>query len=513
MTATTTSSPSDTFAPISGPTFDEATACCNDASVSFDSAGIPFGTYIGFDFEFDHSIEVEYSADGVRVQYPELECGHNTALNVTVEGLRLEWFEIIDEGIENCELEGNVTLSFQGTPGQSLTEGSWLWEWNNINTDPGRAEMTFQCPDPITCAPTLSPSPTTLPTAFPTTLSTESPTPGPRTPAPTPQGPESKAECCDKASITFDGEGNPFGMFMGVELEVGFSIEINYSAGGVKARYPSLECGHINLLPVTIAPQVLMWMEIIDQGIDNCSEEGNVTMTFQGDPGESLIEGSWRWKWTSITGNTEIADMNFICPNPIPCEEDPGGNPPTPAPTPALRTPSPTASDGLEMIRAQLFTTGVDADGNVLDVGEDDPHYFIEEIQAPAKTLQDVDFWINGTDSMWIWENEEFEEAKTRTFVTTFDLTGYDHTTAKLAYDVAFDNILEIFLNNESMVEIGDVSCEFCGQYTTLDLDAGFLPTSNTLKFAVSSASGRAGLRIERISLFGKKSDDNIFAG
>ncbi|KAG7357354.1 hypothetical protein IV203_002042 [Nitzschia inconspicua] len=371
----------------------------------------------------------------------------------------------------------------------------------------------------LTPAPVAPPtsSPFTSPTSLPTEDGLSEPTPTPRTPLPTVTSvptnspsltslpstiPASKTECCNEASISFDPAGNPYGTFMGFDFESEHSIEITYSTSGVKARYPELECGHDSpIMPSIIEPQLLMWMEVIDFNNGNCEPEGNVTLSFQGGAGERLTSGLWLWEWTNFDSNPGEAELTFICPDPVPCSPEPSETQ-----LDALsRTDSPPLSDGIQIISNQLFNTGVDDNGSVLAIGEDDPHYYIEETQIQAKVISGkIDVRVQETESMWIWEKEETGENTTLTFVTTFDLTGCDPATVTLNLDVSFDNFLVVTLNDIIKADIDD------GEFALLEIDSGFVPSVNTLRFMVTSTTTGTGLRVENINLYAKRRD-NIF--
>jgi hypothetical protein len=182
---------------------------------------------------------------------------------------------------------------------------------------------------------------------------------------------------------------------------------------------------------------------------------------------------------------------------------------PTAPPIAGPDVPTSEPQRGLEIIIHRLFNTGVGVDGGLLSVGDEDPHYTIEEIQSSA-TLMDAEasFWLpNGPNSMWIWRLGALTDNVTSTMVTSFDLTGYDPTTAKCVFDVVFDNFLEVSLNGDVKVQLGGASCEFCGRYTSLEIASGFLPKGK--EFKVSSLSDRGDFRCDNIKLYGAK--NNIF--
>jgi hypothetical protein len=92
-------------------------------------------------------------------------------------------------------------------------------------------------------------------------------------------------------------------------------------------------------------------------------------------------------------------------------------------------------------------------------------------------------------------------------YETTFDLSGYDHTTATISGAIAADNAVEIYLNGNSTGysffypgDRGYVTDAFNTQ--TFTLTSGFLPGLNTLTFYVRNGnpcndrSAPTGLRV-----------------
>jgi hypothetical protein len=158
-----------------------------------------------------------------------------------------------------------------------------------------------------TFAPTIMPTDTSQPTQrdFPTFLPTTSI--------------EAKGDCCNETSVNFDSSGNPYGVFVGVVNDAfGYSIKISYSPGGIKTQYPELECGHDTLLQPIVKPGELVWVEILDEPVGDCEAHGNVSLTFQVMAGKNRTEGVWAYLWDNFP-STDQADMNFVCPDPIPC--------------------------------------------------------------------------------------------------------------------------------------------------------------------------------------------------
>jgi hypothetical protein len=101
-----------------------------------------------------------------------------------------------------------------------------------------------------------------------------------------------------------------------------------------------------------------------------------------------------------------------------------------------------------------LFTTGVDDSGNALPLGSPDLHYTILETNTNPFVLTDIPpiYVDNSSTSQWIWQNPNGQPTNvTRTFRTTFNLTGLDPNTALISGKWAVDNIgVDILINGIS---------------------------------------------------------------
>lgn len=149
-----------------------------------------------------------------------------------------------------------------------------------------------------------------------------------------------------------------------------------------------------------------------------------------------------------------------------------------------------------------LFNTGVDGSGVALAAGSNDTHY---AILAPAQQAVVIQNSIPGTwlphtgTRRWVWEDVSGKTPLnvTRTFRTTFDLTGLDPLTAAISGQWATDNTgLDILINGAS-------SGNACGGFSALcnfSIGAGFTSGLNTLDFVVRDSGGWAGLLVSSIS-------------
>ena len=150
-----------------------------------------------------------------------------------------------------------------------------------------------------------------------------------------------------------------------------------------------------------------------------------------------------------------------------------------------------------------LFTTGVDGSGNALGDGAVDPHYTIVEAgNASAITVQSASIpgsWVaNNATSRWIWENALGTPINvTRTFETTFDLTGLNHLGATVSGTWSTDNFgLDILING---VSTGNTAPDFLNLYA-FTVNTGFVAGVNTLSFVVQDVGGISGFRVGSIS-------------
>jgi hypothetical protein len=137
-----------------------------------------------------------------------------------------------------------------------------------------------------------------------------------------------------------------------------------------------------------------------------------------------------------------------------------------------------------------VFGTGLSAGGTPLPGGSADPHYTVVETGTAARVLTSPHplYVPNSSTSLWIWENATgFPINVTRTFRTTFDLTGLDPSSAVLNGLWGVDNIGFVYLNG---VYTGVSLPVFTtGNFTSLHpytITSGFVPGINTLDFVVT---------------------------
>jgi len=101
-------------------------------------------------------------------------------------------------------------------------------------------------------------------------------------------------------------------------------------------------------------------------------------------------------------------------------------------------------------IVGQLYNTGLDANKNALAAnGGVDAHWEVDG--QSAVTYKHPAYAANDVDSSWVSVNQnggnETNSATTYTYSTSFDLTGYDASTASISGLWGADNYGSIFLN------------------------------------------------------------------
>ena len=145
----------------------------------------------------------------------------------------------------------------------------------------------------------------------------------------------------------------------------------------------------------------------------------------------------------------------------------------------------------------------MDVNGNLLDAGLVDPHYVVVETGLQAVKTQPVNSYnrLEENDaSGWIWQTANNQPTNIElSFETTFDLTGYDDTTAIITGDWAVDDRgLGIALNGKA---IGLTNNSGYSLFTSFAITSGFQPGVNTLTFTVIDNGVAGGLRVDNVRL------------
>lgn len=158
---------------------------------------------------------------------------------------------------------------------------------------------------------------------------------------------------------------------------------------------------------------------------------------------------------------------------------------------------------------AGLFNTGLDTNGTALVPGFADPHYVLtaSAYSTPppppiaATTVANHPNWLaNDAASVWIGPISQGTTSVPQggyTYRTTFNLTGYDPTTAQVTLQVAVDNDLTSLLLNGT--SLGFTYSGFSAWSLPVTRNTGFVAGTNTLDLVTSNAGSSAspaGLRV-----------------
>jgi len=149
-----------------------------------------------------------------------------------------------------------------------------------------------------------------------------------------------------------------------------------------------------------------------------------------------------------------------------------------------------------------LYSTGIDDEKTALPPGTEDPHYINEATGQPVLVMQNHSAWLsNSSESQWAGttaQGTDNVDAGEYIFSTTFDLSGYDPSTAEITLMIGVDNTLhDIHINGTST---GISSVGFASLSGPFRIDSGFLAGNNKLEFIFTndgSAPNPMGLRIE----------------
>jgi PEP-CTERM motif-containing protein len=160
-----------------------------------------------------------------------------------------------------------------------------------------------------------------------------------------------------------------------------------------------------------------------------------------------------------------------------------------------------------------IFNTGVDATGTPLpDATLGDPHYALTSTPGGTSTIrvrtsaggypvQPFGPWLaDDTLSAWIGPNNDAQvdgPVGDYTYRTTFDLTGFDPTSAVLQGLWSTDNPGPAILLNGSNTGNSIASQTSYTAWSNFSITGGFQPGINTLDFIVNNQGGPTGLRVE----------------
>ncbi len=157
-----------------------------------------------------------------------------------------------------------------------------------------------------------------------------------------------------------------------------------------------------------------------------------------------------------------------------------------------------------------LFNTGVDANGVARAPGSTDIHYVLTlspystppPPAIPATIMLNHPNWMpNDAASLWIGavsDGSASVPSGTYTYRTTFDLTGFDPTTARITLQIAGDNaVVNVLLNG---VNTGLRYTNFTAFSAPFTVSSGFVGGTNVLDFMlvndVGTGANPSGLRV-----------------
>ena len=162
-----------------------------------------------------------------------------------------------------------------------------------------------------------------------------------------------------------------------------------------------------------------------------------------------------------------------------------------------------------------FYNTGVDANFQPLPGGGSDPHYQLRQAVAgayvgstnwsPAIAMQTSiawPEWLQPADARWIYIADAAnlgQDWGTYEYRTTFDLTGYDPSTAVLAGKWAVDQDGSIYLNGNLVTSLLDQNWN--NKLNSFNLTSGFVSGTNTLTFRVRHPDGGDGIIVSGASL------------
>ena len=162
-----------------------------------------------------------------------------------------------------------------------------------------------------------------------------------------------------------------------------------------------------------------------------------------------------------------------------------------------------------------FYNTGVDDNHLQLSGGSLDPHYQMRQVAnggytgnpnwtnaVAMNTSITWSSWIKPSDARWIYVADAAnlgQDWGTYEFMTTFDLTGYDPSTAVLAGNWALDQYGTIYLNGNLAATLPDGNWN--NTLNSFTLTSGFLPGTNLLTFNVRFPDGGDGMIVSGASL------------
>lgn len=164
------------------------------------------------------------------------------------------------------------------------------------------------------------------------------------------------------------------------------------------------------------------------------------------------------------------------------------------------------ASTALAVPIPGLFNTGVDNSGTPLPNGAVDPHWVLSAGPAGVPTAIAGDprpgSWVANTPtSRWVTpfaNGNSSPGAGTYLYDLTFDLTGFDPTTATISGDWSSDNNSSVLLNGVPFATHSGGTSAFL-TFDSFSTGTGFLPGINTLTIQVVNQGGPTGAHVNEL--------------
>ncbi len=151
------------------------------------------------------------------------------------------------------------------------------------------------------------------------------------------------------------------------------------------------------------------------------------------------------------------------------------------------------------------FNTGVAEDGTLLPAGSADLHYKLVSSADPGGTTALATtanpYWLTSSTASWIspgasgsddWDEGDY------TYEATFDLSGYDPSTAVFSGLLAADNSVSIYLNGSDSVLLSPTGF---ATYTPFSVTNGFQNGVNRIDFVVHNDGGPTGLMVDNATV------------
>lgn len=154
-----------------------------------------------------------------------------------------------------------------------------------------------------------------------------------------------------------------------------------------------------------------------------------------------------------------------------------------------------------------LYNTGTDASNAALvgPNGTTDPHYVITSSTSPGFAGNNAVTYFNGAyqpddaTSRWIsLSSTGTPGSNTTTYELTFNLTGFDPSTASITGSWGADNIATMLLNGAPTGNVLTNPSNF-GSLTLFSITTGFVSGINTLDLVVTDQGAPTAVRVDNL--------------